>query len=42
MVLCQVQNGVLPIVRAHANSERFYQLSYADQRYYEPGFNVLH
>ena len=42
MVLCQVQTGVLPIVRMHTNTKRFYQLSYADQQYYGPGFNVLH
>ena len=41
MILCQVKTSVLPIVKAHANNERFYQLSYADQRDSGPGFNVL-
>ena len=41
-VLCQVRTSVLAIIKANANNERFYQLSYADQRDLGPGFNVLH
>ena len=33
--------GVLPIVKANASNERFYQLSYTDQRESGPGLNVL-
>ena len=30
MVLCQVGNGALPIVKVKATNDRLYQLSYAD------------
>ena len=38
MASCQVQTGVLPIVKSNAHNERVYQLSYADQRGSRPGY----
>ena len=41
MVLCQVQTGVLPIIKSNAPNEHIYQLSYGDQRDSATGFKVF-
>ena len=40
MVSCQVQTGVLQVVKANAPNELVYQLSYADERDSDSGFKV--